>query len=284
MEAPSVIEPVSEQRESSAGPSPCGACGESAPKYTCPACSARSCSAACCQRHKAETGCTGKRSRSSLVSLTEFNDRELISDYRFLEEVGRVGEAAFRGRPEGTGNAPPERVRSLLKAAGLRHVDLRLQMPGMTRRRANTSNYDHKRRQLTWCLGWQFPAANLHIFDREVDEHAKAADLLQAHLSLDLATLRKGLGERAAALEPYRAAGVDKLQIVMKAAFCQASQPVYHHIAGTVPLSSQLAQKTVIEYPELTVVLPSEQCTYALHEVSSILQLPSSAQTEKSQP
>ena len=51
--------------------------------------------------------------------LTEFNDRELISDYRFLEEVGRAGEAAFRGQPEGTGSAPPERVRSLLKAVGI---------------------------------------------------------------------------------------------------------------------------------------------------------------------
>lgn len=66
--------------------------------------------------------------------------------------------------------------------AGLRHVDLRLQMPGMTRRKANTSKYDHKRRRLSWCMSWHFPAANVDIFDREVDEHAKASDLLKVIL------------------------------------------------------------------------------------------------------
>ena len=52
-------------------------------------------------------------------------------------------------------------------------------MPGMTKREANASRYDHKKRRLAWCLGWHFPAADVHIVDSGVDEHAKASDLLQ---------------------------------------------------------------------------------------------------------
>ncbi len=48
---------------------------------------------------------------------------------------------------------------------------------------------------------------------------------LQAHLNMDLGTLQKGLAERAAALQSYRALGRDQLQIVMRAAFCPVSCP-----------------------------------------------------------
>ncbi|KAK9861643.1 hypothetical protein WJX84_010130 [Apatococcus fuscideae] len=248
------------------GPTMCQACGQKQAKYTCPACSSRSCSLDCCRAHKLGSGCTGKRSRTAHVPMADFSDRELSSDYKFLEEAGRAGEVAFRGRPEGTDCAPPERVRSLLKAAGLRHVDLRLQMPGMTRRKANTSKYDHKRRRLSWCMSWHFPAANVDIFDREVDEHAKASDLLKAHLAMDMNTLRKGLAGRASVLQPYRAAGVENLHILMRAAFCPASQPVYHSIAPSMSMSSQLARKTIIEYPELLVLLPDEIADYSSQE------------------
>lgn len=46
----------------------------------------------------------------------------------------------------------------------------------------------------------------------------------------------------------------------------QVNYPVYHHISGSASLSSQLAQKAIIEYPELTVVLPNETEAYGLQE------------------
>ena len=97
---------------------------------------------------------------------------------------------------------------------------------------------------------------------------------MQVHLKLDLSTLRKGLGERAAALEPYRAAGVDKLQILMKAAFCQVSwrllpMQYFHgdapskipwdmHNTGWAPLSEEsniILNQHLIQWPGLCTAL-----------------------------
>jgi hypothetical protein len=61
---------------------PCAVCGEQPPKYRCPGCDVRSCSAACVARHKADSGCTGKRDRLAFVPLGDFGDRELLSGGR----------------------------------------------------------------------------------------------------------------------------------------------------------------------------------------------------------
>ena len=42
----------------------------------------------------------------------------------------------------------------------------------------------------------------------------------------------------------------------------QANQPEYHHINMDLSLSSQLARKIIIEYPEFIVLLPSEVSEY----------------------
>ena len=43
----------------------------------------------CCltAEHKAASGCTGKRDRTQYVRLPDFTERQLISDYRLLEET-----------------------------------------------------------------------------------------------------------------------------------------------------------------------------------------------------
>ncbi len=48
----------------------------------------------------------------------------------------------------------------------------------------------------------------------------------------------------------------------------QASQPVYHQIDMSLSLSSQLARKTIIEYPEFIVLLPSEAANYKLQGIT----------------
>ena len=45
-------------------------------------------------------GCTGKRSRTELVKLDSFDERQLLSDIRLLEEIKREHDAAIRREPE----------------------------------------------------------------------------------------------------------------------------------------------------------------------------------------
>ncbi len=43
-------------------------------------------------------GCSGKRQRTEFVPLSEFDERDLISDYNFLEEAAQLADSAQRSR------------------------------------------------------------------------------------------------------------------------------------------------------------------------------------------
>lgn len=60
----------------------CEVCLEQPSKYTCPGCERRTCSLACSKKHKADSGCSGKRDRLKFVSMQEFDDRVLLSGER----------------------------------------------------------------------------------------------------------------------------------------------------------------------------------------------------------
>lgn len=74
----------------------CHQCHEHAHRYRCPACDMRTCSLACTKAHKQEKACTGKRSRTEMVTLSDFTERQLLSDYKFLEEAARLHDVAQR--------------------------------------------------------------------------------------------------------------------------------------------------------------------------------------------
>ena len=46
-----------------------------------------------------DAGCTGKRKRTEMVKLNEFDTQHLMSDVRLLEDVGRETDAAIRKEP-----------------------------------------------------------------------------------------------------------------------------------------------------------------------------------------
>lgn len=77
-------------------PKKCVMCQENPIKYTCPRCSRRTCSLPCCLNHKKTFQCNGQRDRSSFKPLDAMNDLDLLSDYRFLEEVQRCVDTSER--------------------------------------------------------------------------------------------------------------------------------------------------------------------------------------------
>lgn len=46
-------------------------------KYTCPRCGVRTCSVACCKKHKIDTKCNGKKDQTGYVSLKEYDEKAL---------------------------------------------------------------------------------------------------------------------------------------------------------------------------------------------------------------
>lgn len=55
------------------------------------------------------TGCTGKRNRTEFISLGDFNDSRLMSDYHVLEEAAAAAESAARGRSRSSQDADQNR-------------------------------------------------------------------------------------------------------------------------------------------------------------------------------
>ncbi|KAF9154055.1 hypothetical protein BG015_001997 [Linnemannia schmuckeri] len=74
----------------------CEVCGTVAAKYKCPGCFCQTCSLACSKQHKLDTTCSGVRSRTHFVERKQYTEQDMMSDYNFLEEVGRTVDNAAR--------------------------------------------------------------------------------------------------------------------------------------------------------------------------------------------
>jgi hypothetical protein len=71
----------------------CSICRSSTPRYKCPKCTARSCSAACIAKHKARSGCSGVRDPTIYIPRSKLRTPAGIDhDYNFLAGIERARE------------------------------------------------------------------------------------------------------------------------------------------------------------------------------------------------
>jgi hypothetical protein len=98
-------------------------------------CSIRSCSAACCKLHKESTGCSGKRHREAFIEVGDYNESDMMSDYRMLEDMHATHQNAEWGRAAEIWNASrsgkvSRQLRDLVSAARKSGVRLELMSLG----------------------------------------------------------------------------------------------------------------------------------------------------------
>lgn len=151
----------------------CAICRVNSAIYTCPRCNLRTCSLSCSTKHKTlGDGCSGIRNKAAYVPMNQYGYMALMSDYTFLEEIGRkVGEvgrqivqggfatssggpggrggrdARGRGRGRGKGGAHGKAAskRDVLKMQlDFRDIEIELLPNGMERRTLNQSTWDFK--------------------------------------------------------------------------------------------------------------------------------------------
>ena len=58
-------------------------------------------------------GCTGKRSRTGLIKVADFTEKQLLADIRFMEEIQREHDAARRREPQKLPNRLPAMLQEL---------------------------------------------------------------------------------------------------------------------------------------------------------------------------
>jgi hypothetical protein len=149
----------------------CEQCQETEWKYTCPGCATRTCSLGCSNQHKQETQCSGKRNRVEYVHLNEYSWGRLMQDYSYLEEIHRHLAHPPSSNPplslhhhhhnHPMANGPlvhhPSRNsigkrEFLVRKAALEAVRLVLMPDGMSRRKMNMTNYNHKLDHVSYHL------------------------------------------------------------------------------------------------------------------------------------
>lgn len=150
--------------------STCAICPEP-PKYTCPGCSTRTCSALCSKAHKVQLGCDGKRDPTKFVTLNTFTQGDWGGDYAYLEDGRRKiadwgkdlppQSGQILGHGHGHGHGPGRggyqsrgghgvRKRVSPKVEGLRRqlellgIDVEFMPEGMGRRKLNQSGWNPK--------------------------------------------------------------------------------------------------------------------------------------------
>ncbi|KAK2824859.1 hypothetical protein Q7C36_018786 [Tachysurus vachellii] len=146
--------------------SSCDVCEVQEAKYCCPGCLKCSCSLSCVKQHKLQSGCSGVRDRTAFVPLSRFGDLHMLSDYRFLEETGRVAERPNRDTMLHTRARHSYGAMLLLRNAKAAKVNLKILPKSFSRRRENTSIYNKQERKLYWQLKLVFPQSSAEYTTR----------------------------------------------------------------------------------------------------------------------
>ncbi|KAG5306832.1 BCD1 protein, partial [Acromyrmex insinuator] len=249
----------------------CEVCGAAKARYTCPKCEVRTCSLTCVNVHKKELECDGIRDPTKFVPLALFTDLDLLSDYRFLEQVGRSIDTRKRN-PEikYTRQAIlPVHLHKLRCAAFSRKVSL-LYMPQVfSRHKENTTYLNWKTNELFWHLEWIFPQAEniKYTIDRTLDTVRLSTlveqilDPVSATDEIDIEKLNTKL-LLADKLQFYRAAGLTNIKVLLKAEKIKKAQFKFYDLDLTLTLQENLENKTIVEFPTLHVVMKDHSNMY----------------------
>ncbi|XP_044528769.1 box C/D snoRNA protein 1 isoform X1 [Gracilinanus agilis] len=228
--------------------SSCETCGMEEAKYRCPRCMKCSCSLACVKKHKTELTCSGIREKTAFVSLKQFTEINLLSDYRFLEDIGRsadyIARDIFLKRPS------TNRILNYMKNRARRHnIDLRILPIGFTKRRENSTMFDRKEQRFYWHLKLLFPQSHAEYVEKGVPGDKKLHEILRNYIDPEKSdpVIRQRLK-----VYVFSETGV---QILMKIENMQHNLVRYYELDPCKSLIDNLKDKVVIEYPTLHVIL-----------------------------
>ncbi|XP_057411223.1 box C/D snoRNA protein 1 isoform X1 [Balaenoptera acutorostrata] len=178
-EEPQINPPVVSKRKLAM--SRCETCGTEEAKYRCPRCMRYSCSLPCVKKHKAELTCNGVRDKTAYVSMQQFTEMNLLSDYRFLEDVARtadhISRDAFLKRPMSN-----KHMYFMKNRARKQGINLKLLPNGFTKRKENSTFFDKKKQQFCWHVKLQFPQSQAVYVEKRVPDDKTINEILRPYI------------------------------------------------------------------------------------------------------
>ncbi|XP_045606797.1 box C/D snoRNA protein 1 [Procambarus clarkii] len=242
----------------------CSVCRVNKAKYTCPACSIKSCSLSCVKAHKQCEGCSGVRNRAALVLKDDMDNLTLLSDYRLLEEIDHKLEDNLRHplrrhvmRSLKDKPSLPHFLHRLRNEAWNRGTTLKFMPSHFASRRENTSRFNFKEGIIRWHIKWIFHQADVTFTDTSVDENTPIIKLLTKYLEPNN-DLSQDDNEK---LAYYQSASYGKVAVLMKTDV-PGSGTTFQELFMSKSIRLNLANKMVMEYPVLYVVLKHHMDAY----------------------
>uniref|UniRef100_A0A2K6TLT5 Box C/D snoRNA protein 1 n=1 Tax=Saimiri boliviensis boliviensis TaxID=39432 RepID=A0A2K6TLT5_SAIBB len=241
----------------------CETCGTEEAKYRCPRCMRYSCSLPCVKKHKTELTCNGVRDKTAYISIQQFTEMNLLSDYRFLEDVARtadhISRDAFLKRPISN-----KHMYFMKNRARRQGINLKLLPNGFTKRKENSTFFDKKKQQFCWHVKLQFPQSQAEYIEKRVPEDKTINEILKPYIDPEKSdpVIRQRL-------KAYIRSQTG-VQILMKVEYMQQNLVRYYELDPYKSLLDNLRNKVIIEYPTLHVVLKgSNNDMKVLHQVKS---------------
>ncbi|RUS73834.1 hypothetical protein EGW08_018402 [Elysia chlorotica] len=238
----------------------CEVCCNVSAKYRCPRCETRSCSLPCVKQHKITSGCSGERDKTAFVDISCYSDKDLLNDYRFLEDAERrlfSNHSAPVNRGRQSVRFTPyhinKRCKFLMNAAYKRGINLSFVHPGLSRNRINTSFYTISDDKIEWHVDWLFSSTATLVKDEKVAETQILIDQVRKFTNFtEYPHLRKSL-------EEYRGDRLDSCQFLLKVEGLPANRTRYFALKPKETLAENLKGLCLIEYPTVVVVPSSDQ-------------------------
>ncbi|XP_047534034.1 box C/D snoRNA protein 1 [Vanessa atalanta] len=234
----------------------CEVCGSNQALYTCPKCEVKTCCLDCVRIHKKELKCNGIRDRTKFIRIKDFNDTDLLSDYRLLEECARFVYSVKRDEKKKYTRIDKELPLHLYKlkmAARKRGTVLQFLAANFTRHAINTTKYHFKKNIITWRVEWIFPNVDtkpLKFTDDQCPEQKKLSQLLDKYLNPDAMPF-----DGSKDLVYYKSAGFSGVKVLLKAEKVKGSNKKFFELDTTETLAENLSGKCIIEFPIIFVVL-----------------------------
>ncbi|XP_015360226.1 box C/D snoRNA protein 1 isoform X2 [Marmota marmota marmota] len=217
----------------------------------------------CVKKHKAELTCNGVRNKTAFVSIQQFTEMNLLSDYRFLEDVARtadhISRDVFLKRPISN-----KHMCFLKNRARKQGIDLKLLPTGFTKRKENSTIFDKKKQKFCWHVKLQFPQSQAEYIEKRVPEDKTINEILKPYVDPEKSdpVIRQRL-------KAYIHSQTE-VQILMKVEYMQQNLVRYYELDPYKSLLDNLKNKVIIEYPTLYVVLKgSSDDMKVLHQVKN---------------
>ncbi|XP_010900424.2 box C/D snoRNA protein 1 [Esox lucius] len=227
----------------------CGVCGYEESRYRCPGCLKHSCSLSCVKKHKEESGCSGVRDKTAFVALSKMDEMNLLSDYRFLEDTGRMADSASR---DTLVRGPPVNFRAKRLTAQARRLNITLRFLPKTfsKSRENSTICLKKENRFLWHLKLLFPQSSSEFTERRVSDDQTLEQILTPYIHPT-----ESEPVRRQKLKMYVHSPFDHIRVFMKVEGRKANSVRYLELDVAKTLKDNLKFQLVIEYPSLHILL-----------------------------